>query len=314
MEHHDARKIFTPTTVARLTFVERNRINDRLTNALTTPGKQIVVFGRPGSGKTTLLENKLYQVYEHHITSTCTESTTLAQCLLDAFEQLGPFFLKTKPARGSSTEDPSPKENDLAAPTPSKNGKTVEPDPTQTRTLPPLLTPPSLARLLEAAHACWILEDFHKVQKTEKIKLAQLMRLFTHLSEELPNARIIAIGTAGSTREILICEPMTWNRVSEIEVDLMTDRELSQIVKTGENLLNIRFPESTKEAIIRYSNSLPSTCHQLCLNMCLMEGIVETQPHLRTLSEENLGEAVRLWLEIRGGNPSRRGTALRSSV
>ena len=37
--------VFTPTKPARLTFVEREKINDRLVNALRTPCKQLIVYG-----------------------------------------------------------------------------------------------------------------------------------------------------------------------------------------------------------------------------------------------------------------------------
>jgi Flp pilus assembly CpaF family ATPase len=60
-DRHEVRDVFTPTTPARLAFVERSSINNKLVNALRTPGKQIVVYGYSGSGKTTLLENKLHQ-------------------------------------------------------------------------------------------------------------------------------------------------------------------------------------------------------------------------------------------------------------
>jgi ABC-type lipoprotein export system ATPase subunit len=71
VEVYRTRDVFTPTTPARVAFVERNTVNDRLVNALTTPGKQIVVYGHSGSGKTTLLVNKLNQVYEQHLTTRC---------------------------------------------------------------------------------------------------------------------------------------------------------------------------------------------------------------------------------------------------
>ena len=57
METHAATDVFTPSTVARLTFVERTCITERVVNALTTPGRQLVVFGRSGCGKTTLVDN-----------------------------------------------------------------------------------------------------------------------------------------------------------------------------------------------------------------------------------------------------------------
>ena len=85
-------EVFTPTTPARLTFVERDNINDRLVNALRTPGKQIVVYGHSGSGKTTLLVNKLQQLYEAHIVTRCTSGLSFDQVLLDAFWQVGAFY------------------------------------------------------------------------------------------------------------------------------------------------------------------------------------------------------------------------------
>ena len=71
VEKVDVYDVFTPTRPARLTFIERSNINERLVDALRTPGKQLVVFGHSGSGKTTLLVNKLHQVYDDHVTTRC---------------------------------------------------------------------------------------------------------------------------------------------------------------------------------------------------------------------------------------------------
>ena len=84
--------VFTPTTPARLPFVERETINRKLVNAIKTPGKQIIVYGHSGSGKTTLLENKLFQTYEAHITTRCVKGLSFEQLVLDAFDQLGGFY------------------------------------------------------------------------------------------------------------------------------------------------------------------------------------------------------------------------------
>lgn len=123
------------------------------------------------------------------------------------------------------------------------------------------------------------------------------MKLFMDMADECPAVRIIAIGAAGSAREILTCEPEMWNRISEIEVDLMGQPELIQIIKKGKDLLNVSIPESTMQSIVHYSNGLPSVCHQLCLNMCLEAQVMETQVSGYAFSESDLEGAVQLWLE-----------------
>ena len=54
---YQVKEVFTPTTPARVAFVARDAINDRLVNALEMPGKQLIVYGHSGSGKTTLVVN-----------------------------------------------------------------------------------------------------------------------------------------------------------------------------------------------------------------------------------------------------------------
>ena len=92
MGSHAAVEVFTPTTPAVLTFVERDNVNNQSIEALRTPGKQLVVYGHTGSGKTTLIRNKLGQTYENDIRTNCMSGLTFEQLLLDAFDQLGAFY------------------------------------------------------------------------------------------------------------------------------------------------------------------------------------------------------------------------------
>ncbi|MCH2341724.1 hypothetical protein ACGFZ7_20960 [Pseudomonas sp. NPDC047963] len=83
VQDYDVYDVFTPSQPAKLAFIDRNSINDSLINALNTPGKQIVVYGHSGSGKTTLLSNKLYQIYEGHITSRCMKGMSFEQIIIE---------------------------------------------------------------------------------------------------------------------------------------------------------------------------------------------------------------------------------------
>ena len=93
MKVHSVSDVFTPSSPARVNFVERNSINKRIVRALRSKGKQIVIYGHSGSGKTTLLENKLYQVYDKHIKTSCMKGMTFESVLLDAFDQLSAFYI-----------------------------------------------------------------------------------------------------------------------------------------------------------------------------------------------------------------------------
>jgi hypothetical protein len=166
----EVQQVFTPTTPARLTFVEREKINNRLVSALRTPGKQIIVFGHSGSGKTTLLVNKLDQVYERHIITRCIFGMTYDQVIADAFGSIGAFYedrLSTQKGKRVSVALVS--EYSALKASIQNESSNVQLSESR-RVAPPGLTAQSLGRFLGEAGYCWILEDFHKLEKNEKQK------------------------------------------------------------------------------------------------------------------------------------------------
>ena len=260
--------VFTPTRPAVLTFIERETINDRLVDALQPPGKQMIVYGHTGSGKTTLLINKLNQVYENHLTIRCMVGVSFEQVLIEAFDQLGPFYdserTRTEKA-GLSAEYLGIK---------AQMSSVVERK--QTRLLPQQLSPQRLARFIGEARSCLVLEDFHKLAENEKRKLSQVMKVIMDMAVDYPTVKVIAIGAVGTAREVVDYDPEMHNRIAEIMVPLMSDTELDAILARGEELLTIRFADNTKKAIITYANGLASVCHQLALNCCLSANIYQT--------------------------------------
>lgn len=295
---HLTRDVFTPTRPARIAFVERDSVNDKLVNSLTTPGKQIVVYGHSGTGKTTLLVNKLTQLYEHHITTRCMKGVKFEQLILDAFDQLEPFY-KHECQRVSKTSngiDLGASYNALQLKLNSNTSS--ESSEKSARILPPQLTPQALGRFLGAQQACWVLEDFHKIDDEEKVKLSQLMKVFMDLSDEYPELKIIALGAVDTARQVVDCDSEMRNRVAEINVSLMTELELSAIIEKGEQALNVRFSQQIKRLVARHSNGLASVCHHLCLNMCSAAGINETvvgTPH--NLTREHCEHALKTYVD-----------------
>jgi hypothetical protein len=227
-----------------------------------------------GGGKTTLLENKLYQTYERHVKSQCVAQTSFSELMLSAFDQLEPYFVAEDSAEHSHTVEGGvelttaiAKVADVRARLGAKSTNRTQQ--TTRRALPPQLNPTLLAQLLGAANACWVIEDLHKASKKTRRLVAQTMKLFMDAADSHPDVRIVMLGAVGSAREIVQLDSDMWNRVSEIEVDLMSPTEIREIIRLGEIRLNIEFPEDVKRQIVHYSNGLAAVCHQLCLNMCM---------------------------------------------
>jgi hypothetical protein len=289
--------VFTPTKPARLTYVERDSINDRLVSALRTPGKQLVVYGHSGCGKTTLLLNKLHQLYEKHLTSRCMRGVTFNQLLLDAFDQLRPYYVSEKGTNVQTTvsaqlsaEYASIRSQIAVSHAATTHEKSVP-------ALPQQLTPQALGRFLGAARACWVLEDFHKMDDGEKAPISQLMKVFMDMADDFRELKIVAIGAVDTARQVVQYDPEMLRRVAEIQVPLMTAEELNAIIEKGEQLLNIKFPTDVKSKITWYSNGLASVCHHLCLNMCDVCNVERTQAETTELHTDALDLAFKRYLE-----------------
>ncbi len=297
MNKHPITEVFTPTQSARISFVERDSINTKFVNALQTPGKQIVVYGHSGSGKTTLVENKLCQLYENHLTTRCVSGMTFDQILRDAFDQLGHFYDSTVTSTHSSSIS-----GGIAAEyrsikaqinVKSSTETTVE----QTRLLPPQLTPQRLGQYIGAAKCCWVLDDFHKISNDHKKQLSQTMKAFMDIANDWPALKIIAIGAVDTARQVVEYDAEMNNRVSEIEVPLMSSTELRNILSKGEELLNITITSDVKREILQLSNGLASVCHSLGLGACRALNLVETADQKTEIREPELQKAVADYLE-----------------
>ena len=265
--------VFTPGTQARLNFVERDGVNEQLVDALRTPGKQVIVYGETGSGKSTLLQNKLDQLYENHVTTRCHQSMSFDQILLDAFDQLAPYYEEggryaiEQTTRSSLGADfrAIRASLDMSASTTSETSLA--------RVLPPQLTPQRLGQFLGSRKICWVIEDFHKVADEVKTPLAQALKVFCDLARDYREVKIVAIGATDTAHEVIEYDPEMANRVAEIMVPLMSDSEVEEILTGGEALLNVDFGRS-KELVVAYSVGVASICHQLALNMCTSRDVL----------------------------------------
>ncbi len=287
--------VFTPSKPASLSFVERGQLERQLSNALVTPGKQVVIFGHSGPGKTTLNTNALAKEKILSVTCRCTQDSTFESVVLSAFDKLNMFYTSEHIAT-HETKITSQLESDYKVVKASVEGSlSAGRSDTTIRALPPQLTAERLAEFCGAAGCCWVLEDFHKVPQIEKIKLAQSMKVFMDTAAEYETVRVIAIGAVDTAREVVECDPEMRNRVAEIAVPLLSVEELKEILAKGEKLLNVKFG-ALKNEIANYSSGLGAVCHQLALNICLAAGIRETVQQEFWINTDQLQEALQQYV------------------
>jgi GTPase SAR1 family protein len=268
--------VFTPSSPAKENYIERDKLSSRIASSLSTPGKQIVVFGHSGVGKTSLLRKQLERQYEKEIITSCMTNLTFESILLDAFDQLDEYYVSQKKQANDYGIESSIANDYFALKSSIKAYSKIKEEQSSSRIIEIQLTASRLADFLGEGGYCWVLEDFHKVDKTEKTKLSQTMKLFMDKSIKYNNLKIIAIGAVDTGREVIEYDSEMKKRISEIEVKLMSDVEIGKIIKNGEILLNISIEKRIHTEIVKFSNGIASVCHSICLYMCEEKGILNT--------------------------------------
>ena len=291
-KRHKLEDVFTPSSAAMLTFVDRPELDRQINKAILIPGMQLILYGHSGSGKTTLIQNTLKSKSLNFISSNCMVDTTVDGLILEAFDKLEPFYTCEKTSKTINRISSELKASYVTFDTVIKGEKSQENDKKKQRALPIQLTPQRLAEFLGASQIIWIIEDFHKVKEQERKKFSQILKIFVDMSIKYKTVKVVAIGAVGTAREVVCYDNELTNRVSEIEVPLMKKSELDSIIKKGESLLNICFSINTRNDIIKSSNSLAAICHQLCFSICFNNNINETLKTKVNLDETTLHNAV----------------------
>lgn len=283
--------VFTPTTQAQLNFVPREAVNDQLVDALLTPGKQLIVYGESGSGKSTLLLKKLSETGIGHITTRCTMATTYDSLVLDAFDQLNPYYTKERSTKKGRSISPSLAAQFAVVKAEINASVSRETGETQARILPPQLTAQRLGDFLGPQGMCWVVEDFHKMRPEEKLPFSQSLKVFCDMSTKYSDLKTICIGATGTARQVVEYDSEMRGRVAEIQVPLMTNAELAEIITNGQKLLNIDLSALAQD-IVQYSVGVPSVCHQLSLNACIEKEVFTVQRKALLFTANDLKPAV----------------------
>lgn len=285
-------EVFTPNTVAKVTYVKRQSVEESFERNLEQVGRAIIIYGHSGSGKTTLIRNKLKQLKYNYVQISCDHQTTFSDILTRTVDELGTFYISQRKTNRKYTISAKSKVEykQLA----SELNSTIEQSSeiTQVRMVNPQITPQRIAKLLGNVHAVLILEDFHKVADAEKERIADCLKIFIDCANDYPDLKVICIGAVDTPRELIDQSADLYPRVSEIEVPLLNNEELNEAIIKGCDVLNIEMSAELKEKIIYYSNNLGSLAHKMCFEICYSNKITSRSFRKRTIGDDNFKQAI----------------------
>lgn len=286
------KNVFTPSTIARLTYVERVELEKDLTKFIQMPGMQIVLYGHSGCGKSTIINNLLCDLKIRKITSRCESNTTLNDLILNAFDKLDLYYTSEKNNKESYEIKNILKVKYAQIGAAISGSMKSEAETISTRLLPVQLTAQRLAEFMGAAKCLWIIEDFHKVDEKEKKKIADVLKIFVDTSNDYEDVKVVCIGAVGTARELVELDTNLSSRIAEIYVPLLNDDELKQIAHKGFELMNVKSNGAIMNKIIYYSNNLASICHQICHDLCYNKQLIKSKITITRLREDDFKKAI----------------------
>jgi hypothetical protein len=291
--------VFTPTLPARLTFINRDKIQKNLESAIQLPGKQVVIYGPSGAGKTTLLKNTMEELGVSYISTSCKNNMSLEQLNCELLRKLDVKIMESEESvsGGEIGGEISGGFMGIGAKVSSKSNDQVKAVYKKIDTTEISIN--TIIDELGQRKLCWVIEDFHKIKENQKVDFSQTMKMFMDAADDYSDIKIIAIGAVNTAREVVNYDIELNNRVAEIPVPLLLDKELEEIISKGSTLLNVYFKPKTTEKIVTYSNGLPSVTHQLCYASCSELSVYKTfsKGGTKEITQAALDEAILVYIE-----------------
>ena len=296
--------VFTPSTSAGLTYINRDKLEESLDRSLRMPGKQIILYGPSGSGKTTLLRKLLKDTNANYKTIHCSTGLKYQDLIKQAFDAIDSYYLTTQ--KYSSTFGMS---NSLGSGVFQTDISTTD-DKQYVRVLPPQLSIGNLAQLYGKGKCILIIDDLHKMKIDEKKNIVDVMKLFVDEAHKYPELKIICIGDDGLAGELIHIESNLTSSVSQIKVPLLHNSELKSMISLGCELLNIEMSQELISNIVYMSNNVASVAHQLCYNICRADKIKFTRFKRKKIKDDvvlcavndfvntNLQEFVKIYKDV----------------
>ena len=292
--------VFTPGKIATINYLNRIELEKRVQKAFITPGVQLIVYGHSGSGKTTLVRNIFGRNKVLFVRTQCDKDMRFEDLILNAFDYLNKYYVSEKTTKRSMKISRSVKTDCELIASEISQVNEVSSEQRVHRLLPPRLTAQRLAQLFRSIGIVWQIEDFHKLVKEEKQKLADVLKIFVDESNDAKLnhvCKIICIGAVNSPRELLSLDTNLSTRVDQIKVPLLTDVEIKEIIVNGCKILNVDMSKELSDNLVSYSNNIGALAHSMCYDICYEAKIKRTILFREKIKDTSFNTAIQGYID-----------------
>lgn len=127
-----------------------------------------------------------------------------------------------------------------------------------------------------------IIDDFHLLSPQLKSKLSDLMK--TIADEDREDIKLVLIGINKAGDSLINLSPDLNNRITTVKFEVNPDSKIQELIEKGEDALKIKI--KYKENIVRKANGSFHITQLLCKELCLNEGVIETQNETKELNTD----------------------------
>lgn len=260
-----------------LNYVSRKAVDELLVNSLTRD-KHLVVYGSSKQGKTSLRKHCLQE--QDYIVIHCSNKWSLADVHAAILKKAG--FEITQ----STTRTATGKNKIVAAFKASIFGAGVKASGEKEQTTadavtkhPLELDPEDVNDIISALNGFTrfiVLEDFHYLPIETQKDFAVALKAF----HEQSSLCFMIVGVWLEESRLTVYNGDLTGRVIGINADKWSASELGEVIGAGEHLLNIRFTDSFKSAVLSGCLDSVYIVQEACYQACIKQNIHFTQDKL----------------------------------
>ena len=275
-ETHHRDDVFGMAREIPKNYLEREHVDDRLLEDLNR-GRHVVIYGASKQGKTCLRKHCLDE--DDYISVQCSNKWELPQIHEEILKQAGYEITLSEKKTASKRQKIKAR---IGSAIPGVNvdvaGEDVRTEKTEEITTELDLDPESVNDIIKALNKInfdkyIVLEDFHYLSRQAQIDVAIALKAF---HEDSP-FKIIVVGVWLEKNRLIVLNGDLAGRVIARSADDWEHNQLMEVIKRGEELLNVELDTEFKNDLVQNCYESVYIVQEACRVACRQKGIEETQ-------------------------------------